>query len=189
MKLGVIIREKRKEQSLTQEQLANLLGVSATAVHKWEKGTTYPDITTLPALARVLKTDLNTLLSFQEDLTDEEIARFVGALKDMVEAQGYDAAFQKAMEQIHQYPNCEKLIYSLVFYLDGARAIYDIPDPDDYPTCRDVLVKCIKFVVPEDLDVSGGMENAMCNERKFKVRFIAHNIDTDYRCCESVLTL
>lgn len=38
MKLGVIIREKRKEQSLTQEQLANLLGVSATAVHKWEKG-------------------------------------------------------------------------------------------------------------------------------------------------------
>ena len=95
-------------------------------------GTTYPDITTLPALARVLKTDLNTLLSFQEDLTDEEIARFVGELKDMVEAQGYDAAFQKAMEQIHQYPNCEKLIYSLVFYLDGARAIYDVPDPDDY---------------------------------------------------------
>lgn len=38
MKPGVIIREKRKEQSLTQEQLANLLGVSATAVHKWEKG-------------------------------------------------------------------------------------------------------------------------------------------------------
>ena len=125
MKIGAIIREKRKEQSLTQEQLANLLGVSATAVHKWEKGTTYPDITTLPALARVLKTDLNTLLSFQDDLTDEEIARFVGELKDMVELQGYDAAFQRAMEEIHQYPNCEKLIYSVVFYLDGARAIYD----------------------------------------------------------------
>lgn len=132
MKIGAIIREKRKEQSLTQEQLANLLGVSATAVHKWEKGATYPDITTLPALARVLKTDLNTLLSFREDLTDEEITRFVGELKDMVEAQGYDAAFQKAMDQIHQYPNCEKLIYSVVFYLDGARAIYDVPDPDDY---------------------------------------------------------
>ena len=55
MKIGEIIREKRKEQSLTQEQLANLLGVSATAVHKWEKGTTYPDITTLPVLTRMLK--------------------------------------------------------------------------------------------------------------------------------------
>ena len=56
-------------------------------------------------------------------------------------------------------------------------------------TCRDVLVKCIKFVVPEDLDVSGGSPRAMCDQRNFKVRFIAHNIDTDYRCCESVLTL
>ena len=132
MRIGEIIREKRKEQFLTQEQLADLLGVSAPAVHKWEKGTTYPDITTLPALARVLKTDLNTLLSFQEDLTDEEITRFVGELKGMIEAQSYDAAFQRAMDQIHQYPNCEKLIYSVVFFLDGVSAIYDIPDSDDY---------------------------------------------------------
>ena len=59
----------------------------------------------------------------------------------------------------------------------------------NFPTCRDVLVKCIKFVVPEDLDVSGNDTRAMCNQRNFKVRFIAHNIDTEYRCCESVLTL
>ena len=57
------------------------------------------------------------------------------------------------------------------------------------PACRDVLVKCIKFVLPEDLDVSGGSTAAMCNQRRFKARFIAHNIDTDYRCCESVVTL
>lgn len=56
----------------------------------------------------------------------------------------------------------------------------------DFPTCRDVRVKCIKFVVPEDLSVSGGV---MCSPRNFKARFIAHNIDTDYRCCESVITL
>lgn len=57
-----------------------------------------------------------------------------------------------------------------------------------YPSCRDVLVKCIKFVLPEDLDVSGGTSNALCNARKFKARFIAHNIDTDYRCCDSGIT-
>ena len=44
----------------------------------------------------------------------------------------------------------------------------------------------IKFVVPEDLSVSGG---AMCSPRKFKARFLANNIDTDYRCCESAVTL
>ncbi len=58
----------------------------------------------------------------------------------------------------------------------------------DQPSCRDVLVKCIKFVVPEDLDVSGGSPTSLCNPRNFKARFLANAIDTDYRCCEGVLT-
>ena len=132
MIIGEIIREKRKELSLTQEQLADLLGVSAPAVHKWEKGTTYPDITTLPALARVLHTDINTLLSFQDDLTAEEIARFTNDLDRLIREEGYAAAFQRGMEEIHQYPTCEALIYPVIFYLDGARFLYGIPDPDAY---------------------------------------------------------
>lgn len=132
MKIGEIIREKRKELSLTQEQLADFLGVTAPAVHKWEKGTTYPDITTLPALARVLQTDLNTLLSFQDDLTDEEIARFASQLDHTLNEEGYEIAFQCAMDQIHQFPTCEKLIYTTIFYLDGARFLHGVPDPDSY---------------------------------------------------------
>ena len=72
-------------------------------------------------------------------------------------------------------------------YQRGMKAI-TIP-AHNYPNCRDVLVKCIKFVLPEDLDVSGGTPNAICNPRNFKARFIAHNIDTDYRCCDSVITI
>lgn len=52
------------------------------------------------------------------------------------------------------------------------------------PTCRDVLVKCIRFVLPEDMDVSGENPPAICNARNFKARFIAHYIDSDFRCCE-----
>ena len=87
MKINQIIREKRKELSLTQEQIAELLGVSTPAVNKWEKGSTYPDITLLPALARLLKIDLNTLLSFNEDLTDIEIENFVNELDEIVQEQ------------------------------------------------------------------------------------------------------
>ena len=56
-----------------------------------------------------------------------------------------------------------------------------------FPTCRDVLVRCIKFVLPEDLDVSGGSPEAICNSRNFRARVIAHNIDTDFQCCGSVI--
>lgn len=38
MKIGEVIRKYRKEKDLTQEQMANYLGVSAPAVNKWENG-------------------------------------------------------------------------------------------------------------------------------------------------------
>lgn len=38
MKINEIIRQKRLEKGLTQEQVANYLGVSTPAVNKWEKG-------------------------------------------------------------------------------------------------------------------------------------------------------
>lgn len=48
--------------------------------------------------------------------------------------------------------------------------------------CRDVTVRCIKFVLPEDLDVSGRTDS-MCNRRNFKARMIANYIDDGFACC------
>ena len=76
MKLNEQIRENRKKAGLTQEQVANYLGVSTPAVNKWEKGSTYPDITLLPVLARLLEIDLNTLFSFHEEMTEAEVKCF-----------------------------------------------------------------------------------------------------------------
>ena len=48
MRIGEQIKNYRKTVGLTQEQVANYLGVSTPAVNKWEKGNTYPDISLLP---------------------------------------------------------------------------------------------------------------------------------------------
>ena len=53
-------------------------------------------------------------------------------------------------------------------------------------SCRDITVRCIKFVLPEDLDVSG-TTNGICDRRKFKARFIANYIDHDFDCCRIVI--
>ena len=47
--------------------------------------------------------------------------------------------------------------------------------------CQDVLVRCIRFVLPEDLYPDG--EPRMCSQRNLNVRTIAHAIDSQYRCC------
>lgn len=47
-------------------------------------------------------------------------------------------------------------------------------------SCQDVTVRCIKFVLPEDTDVSGG---GFCGQRRFRARFLAHYIDSTFNCC------
>lgn len=51
---------------------------------------------------------------------------------------------------------------------------------------RDVTVRCVKFVLPEDLNVSG-QNDSMCGKRSFKARFIAHYVDSGFSCCESLI--
>ena len=50
-------------------------------------------------------------------------------------------------------------------------------------SCQDVQLKCISFVVPEELDVSGDA-NSICDPRKFRVRVLANYVDTDFICCD-----
>ena len=80
MSLNKVIQEQRKRLGFTQEQVANYLGVSVPAVSKWEKGITSPDIGLLPSLARFLKIDLNTLFSFNKDISADEIGLFCNEL-------------------------------------------------------------------------------------------------------------
>ena len=128
MKLNKVIRTRRQTLGLTQEQLAQKLGVSAPAVNKWERNLNYPDITLLPVLARTLGVDLNTLLSFQEDLTDQEIGLFLNQLYEISQEAGCGAAFQLARDKLREYPNSDKLAYNAAGMLAGVLALQ--PDAD-----------------------------------------------------------
>ena len=79
MEMGNRIKTLRLAKSMTQEQLARALHVSAQAVSKWELGGSLPDIQLLPALSVVLGTSIDALFS----LTDESrLARIDNMLED-----------------------------------------------------------------------------------------------------------
>lgn len=119
MPMNIVIQEKRRELGMTQEQLAQYLGVSTPAVSKWEKGITCPDIAILPSLARLLKIDLNTLFCFHEELTQQELSDFCNLLKVTAEESGIAAAFSRAEEMFRSYPNNELLMLNVTLSLDG----------------------------------------------------------------------
>lgn len=125
LKINEIIRERRLAKKLTQEQIANYLGVSTPAVNKWEKGTSYPDLILLPALARLLGTDLNTLLSFQDNLSEKEVTLFMNEVSDTIDKNGFETGYFLAIEKLKEYPNCDLLLYNLAVLLDSALMLCD----------------------------------------------------------------
>ena len=67
MTIGKRIALLRKEKGLTQEELAQHMGVSGQAVSKWENDQTCPDISALPKLARLLGVTVHELLEGKEE--------------------------------------------------------------------------------------------------------------------------
>ena len=127
MRIGEQIKNYRKTAGLTQEQVANYLGVSTPAVNKWEKGNTYPDISLLPVLARLLKIDMNELFSFREELTEKEIGQFVNELSE-ISLDSFTKAFDMAVSKIQEYPHCDLLIYSIATILNAALTLANLDD-------------------------------------------------------------
>ncbi|MEY8353435.1 helix-turn-helix transcriptional regulator [Lachnospiraceae bacterium 54-53] len=132
MSIGEIIRKYRKEKQLTQEKMADCLGVTAPAVNKWENGNSFPDISLLAPIARLLGITTDTLLSYQEDLTDKEIDRFVKELNSRIKKEDFDAVFCLAMKKVKEYPNCDRLAFSAAQLLDSYRILMAETHSDQY---------------------------------------------------------
>ena len=74
VKIGDAVREHRLRMGVTQEELAEALGVSSQAVSRWETAACCPDTETLPLLARCFGITIDELFGFQGD-REEEIDR------------------------------------------------------------------------------------------------------------------
>lgn len=132
MKIGEVIREYRKKKNITQEEMANRLGVTAPAVNKWENGNSQPDIMLLAPISRLLNITPDILLSFEEELAEEEINNIIYQINEKFKTESYEEVFKWSKEKIERYPNCEQLIWQVALVLDAWRLTKKIPDAEKY---------------------------------------------------------
>ena len=66
-KIGGFLRELRKENNLTQEQLAEKFGVSSQRVSRWENGTTLPDLDILVELADYYNVEIQEIIDGERE--------------------------------------------------------------------------------------------------------------------------
>ncbi len=74
---GENLKELRRNKNLTQEKLADFLGVSFQTVSKWERGDNYPDITMLPEIATFFKVSVDDLLGVNRAENEKEILKAI----------------------------------------------------------------------------------------------------------------
>ena len=86
MKFHEKLQELRKHRNLTQEELADSLFVSRTAISKWESGRGYPNIESLKAISKCFSVTIDDLLSGEEVLTiaEEDRRRKETQIRDLV---------------------------------------------------------------------------------------------------------
>lgn len=110
--IGAVILALRRQRGMTQEQLAEAVGVSTPAVSKWETSASCPDIALLSPIARALDTDVNTLLSFTPTLSREDLAALLKELRQLAEQDGA-AALERMRGAVRRYPNDAQLRFHL----------------------------------------------------------------------------
>ena len=118
MSIGKMIKFYRKENGLTQGELAEMIGVSTQAISKWETEAGMPDISQLVPLATILNVSTDKLLGLDHDRSDEEIISL--------------------REAIGHHP--------VYFSADEAKRIYDLARPffEKHPTNAEAAFLCLE---------------------------------------------
>lgn len=121
MNIGNKIKHLRKKRGITQEQLANAIGISFQAVSKWENNIALPDITLMPVLANFFGVSMDELFDFSLEEMEKEIAKIVDDAYEYRESNP-EKSRSILEEGLKKYPENDILTNNL---------LYVMPDPDE----------------------------------------------------------
>jgi len=107
------LKRYRILKNLTQEDVAEYLGITPQSVSKWERGETYPDITLLPALANIFETSIDLLIGMDEIRAKETRYNIHKKAVEYQRKGDYLAAEQTYRDALLIYPNKPGMILGL----------------------------------------------------------------------------
>lgn len=103
------ISKFRKEHSMTQEQLAEALGVTFASVSKWERGMATPELSLIAQMSDLFGVSLDALVGFEVlNGSADELEKRILTLQQQKK---YDEAFIEAEKALLRYPNDFKIVY------------------------------------------------------------------------------
>lgn len=132
---GENLKKLRKEKDMTQETLAEFLGVSFQTVSKWERGETYPDITMLPIISRFFCVTIDDLLGTNKSLEEQKINEYLELYDDM-KLKDLTLTFNKFQEAIKEFPGDFRI---LIRYMELLQEVKDFVCGEYKDTSKELM--------------------------------------------------
>ena len=109
----------RREKKVTQEELADFVGVTKASVSKWENKQSMPDILLLPQLAAFFDVTIDELVGYQPQLSPEQMQKIYQELAAEFAAGSFDETIEKSRNLVKQYYSCYPFLLQVcVLYLN-----------------------------------------------------------------------
>ena len=113
MSIGTTIKKLRRERSMTQEQLAEYLGITANAVSQWECDRTAPDISQLPMLANIFRVSADVLLEIDVETKYVQIEEIYNQVREFRCTARREEAMKLCREGLRKFPDAYLLMEEL----------------------------------------------------------------------------
>ncbi len=148
LKIAETIRRLRREHNMTQNELADRLGVSYQAVSRWENESSYPDIELLPAIAALFGVTVDYLLGSAEKRAGKEQWEILNRLEDPAERLA-------RLRQMHRsFPEDQEVFFRLCESVtdpeEAMRLSEEFLGTCTIPFFRSLIIKHMIFTLEED---------------------------------------
>lgn len=128
---GERLKKLRKDSGITQEALAEYLGISYQAVSKWENSQGFPDIYLIPALSNFFGVSSDYLLGIQPEKSEERIEHALAEARKFTHTGEIEKSIAIIEDTLKSFPNehrllCDLLEYKVMRYRDDPEWLKDI---------------------------------------------------------------
>ena len=124
-KTGQLIAELRKEKNMTQQDLADKLHVTNTAVSKWERGLLFPDIMILPRIAVLYNCSIDSIFDMESSWNIEHRNEFENKIKELHSKNDYEGVYQAWIKEIELKPDNFSNYFDVMLYVFRKRMFDD----------------------------------------------------------------
>lgn len=107
------IIQLRHKKKITQEQLADFIGVTKASVSKWETRQSLPDILLLPRLAAFFDVTVDELLGYEPQLSKEQIQKIYWDLAAVFAEGRFEEAIEQSQKLVKKYYSCYSFLFQI----------------------------------------------------------------------------